>query len=77
MPLVKSTLQQSILSLLTDMRNRTEISDSDFADQLATMIDTYIKSATITIAAGVPVATTGSPAAQTGATIAPAIATIK
>ena len=77
MPLVKPTLQQGILALLSEMRQRTEVSDSEFAERLATLIDTYIKSATITIAAGVPVATSGSPTAQTGATTAPAIATIE
>lgn len=75
--LVKKTLQQQILTLLTDMRTRTEISDADFASSLADIIDTYIKSATITIAAGVPVSTTGGPAAQTGTTTAPAVATIE
>lgn len=75
--LVKKTLQQQILALLTDMRTRTEISDTDFASSLADIIDTYIKSATITIAAGVPVSTTGGPAAQTGTTTAPAVATIE
>lgn len=75
--LVKKTLQQQILALLTDMRTRTEISDADFASSLADIIDTYIKSATITIAAGVPVSTTGSPTAQTGTTTAPAVATIE
>lgn len=75
--LVKQTLQQQILGLLTDMRSRTEISDTDFASSLSDMIDSYIKSATITIAAGVPVSTTGGPAAQTGVTTAAAIANIE
>ncbi|MEG0519375.1 MAG: hypothetical protein RR555_11010 [Bacteroidales bacterium] len=76
MPLVIPTLQQSILSLLTDMRTRTDISDTEFAERLATMIDAYIKSATITVPAGIAVATTGGPAAQTGTTTAPQIALI-
>lgn len=75
--LVKQTLREQILALLTDMRTRTEVSDDDFATSLADIIDTYIKSATITIAAGVPVSTTGGPAAQTGTTTAPAVATIE
>ena len=53
--LVKPTLQKQILDLLSDMRTRTEISDAEFAGSLADIIDTYIKSATITIAAGIPV----------------------
>lgn len=75
--LVKPTLQKQILDLLTDMRTRTEICDAEFASALADIIDAYIKSATITIAAGVPVSTTGGPAAQTGTTTAPAVATIE
>lgn len=75
--LVKPTLQKQILDLLSDMRTRTEISDAEFAGSLADIIDTYIKSATITIAAGIPVSTTGGPAAQTGTTTAPAVATIQ
>lgn len=77
MSLVKTTLQTQILDLLTNMRTRTEVSDADFASSLATMIDTYIKSATITIAAGIPVSTAGGPTSQTGATTAPTTATIQ
>lgn len=74
--LVKDTLKTGILSLLTDMRSRTEISDDEAAGRLADMIDTYIKSATITVPAGIPVSTTGGPAAQTGATTSPQTAQI-
>ena len=48
MPLVKETLKTGIKGLLTDMRTKEEISDEYFADQLATLIDAYIKSATVT-----------------------------
>ncbi|WP_300727035.1 hypothetical protein [uncultured Rikenella sp.] len=77
MTLDKAALQSGILALLTDMRSRTEVSDSDFAGTLADLIDTYIRSATITIAAGIPVSTAGGPTAQTGTTTAPAVATIQ
>jgi len=76
MALVKKKLKTNIEQLLSDMRKREKVSDSYFAEQLAAMIDEYIKSATVTVAAGIPVATTGSPAAQTGATTAPGKATI-
>lgn len=76
MPLVKTTLKADILNLLTGMRDKTEVSDNEFADKLASAIDAYIKTATITVPAGIAVATTGSPAAQTGATTAPATALI-
>lgn len=76
MSLVKQQLKTAIQTLLTDMRSREDVSDDDFSDQLATAIDSYIKSATITVAPGIPVATAGSAAAQTGTTTAPAIGTI-
>lgn len=46
------------------------------AELLADRIDAYIKSATVTVAAGIAVSTAGSAAAQTGATTAPGTATI-
>jgi|GEM_PF-1708157 hypothetical protein len=76
MALVKATLKSGIQALLTEMRTKEEISDDYFADQLATLIDTYIKSATVTVIAGIPVATAGSPTAQTGATTAPGTGTL-
>jgi len=76
MALVKATLKSGIQALLTEMRTKEEISDDYFADQLATLIDTYIKSATVTVIAGIPVATAGSPSAQTGVTTAPGTGTI-
>lgn len=58
------------------MRERTEVSDDEFARSLAGIIDGYIRSATITVPAGIAVSTTGSPTAQTGATTATATAQI-
>lgn len=77
MALNKILLKQQILTLMTEMRSREEVSDDEYAERLSTIIDTYIKSATITVPMGIPVATAGSPAAQTGATTAPAISTIE
>ena len=78
MPLVKATLKASILSTLNTLKIEEDQAAAidKFADDLATHIDTYIKSATVTVAAGIPVATAGSPSAQTGATTATGIATI-
>ena len=76
MPLNKQKFKNDILSLLTQMRERTEKSDEEFAERLASLIDGYIKSATITVPAGIAVSTTGSPTAQTGATTASEIAKI-
>lgn len=75
--LVKANLKKDILNLLTSSRSLTEVNDSEFAESLATIIDAYIKSATITVPAGITVSTTGSPTAQTGTTTGSAIATIK
>ena len=72
MPLVKATLKSGIQALLTEMRTKEENADEYFADQMATLIDTYIKSATVTVVAGIPVTTsTGA-----GATTAPGTGTI-
>jgi hypothetical protein len=76
MTLVKNNLKTGILMLLQDMRTREQGSDEEFADRLATLIDNHVKTATIVVPAGIPVATAGGPAAQTGATTAPATATI-
>jgi len=38
------------------------------ANEMADVIDTYIKSATVTVASGISVSTAGTAAAQTGAT---------
>ena len=50
--------------------------DGDVVDKMVEAIDKYIKGATITVAAGIPVSTAGSPTAQTGVTTATGIATI-
>lgn len=76
MALNKEALKTDILTLLTGMRDCTEVSDKEFAATLASLIDAYIKSATITVPAGIAVSTTGSPTAQTGTTTATATATI-
>ncbi|MBO4574794.1 MAG: hypothetical protein J5708_05680 [Bacteroidales bacterium] len=51
-------------------------SDGDVVDKMVDAIDEYIKGASITVAAGIPVSTAGSAAAQTGATTAPGTGTI-
>ncbi len=76
MALVKTQLKQNIKTLLTDMRTKTNVSDDEFADRLSTLIDNYIKSATIIVPVGIPVSTVGTAATQTGASTAPVTATI-
>ncbi len=48
----------------------------DFAQGLANAIITFVKACEVTVAAGIPVSTTGSAAAQTGATTATGTGTI-
>lgn len=48
----------------------------DVVDKMVEAIDKYIKGATITVAAGIPVSTTGSATAQAGTTTAAGTATI-
>lgn len=72
MPLNKATLKSGILNLLTEMRTKEENADEHFADQLATLIDAYVKSATVTVNPGIAVTTsTGA-----GATTAPGTGTL-
>lgn len=72
MALVKSTLKNDILNILNTLKTEEnqEVAIDKFATMLATSIDKYIRSGTVTIPAGITVATTGTAAAQTGATTA-------
>jgi hypothetical protein len=76
MALNKPALKTGIKTLLQDMMNREEASFDEFGDRLSTLIDTYVKTGTVTVAAGIAVATTGSPTAQTGFTTASGTGTI-
>lgn len=76
MTLIVATLESDILTLITGMRSKTEISDDKFAGGLASAIDKYIKTATVTVAPGIAVTTTGNATTQAGTTTAPGIGTI-
>lgn len=52
MALDKPGFKETIKTLLSDMRERVDNSDDEFADRLTTAIDDYIKSATIIYTAG-------------------------
>lgn len=67
--LVPQTLATQLLDIFTRMRQATEISDQQLANDLANAIDAYIKTAQVN--PGIPVATAGSSTAQTGATTGP------
>lgn len=67
MALDKEKLKQELRDIKTS---------DDIIDKMVEAIDEYIKGAEITVAAGIPVSTTGSATAQTGATTSTAKATI-
>ena len=65
-------LELGIMDLLTQMRTKTENADQFFAAKMANLIEEYVKSATVTVAAGIAVTTnTGA-----GATTTPGTGTI-
>jgi hypothetical protein len=71
MPLVKETLKAALVQAFSDQMNKKENPEQaidDLVSKLATAIDNYIKSATVTIAPGILVATVGTAASQTGTT---------
>lgn len=52
MALNKNVLKQDIKGIITEMRTRKDNSDDEFAERLATVIDKYVKTATITYQSG-------------------------
>lgn len=48
----KPQLKQDYLALMTEMRTRADVSDEEFAERFATMIDNYTRSAKIIYTAG-------------------------
>lgn len=48
MPLNKPVLHNTIKTLLQDMMNRDQASFDEFAERLATAVDTFVKSGTVT-----------------------------
>ena len=74
MPLLKPALILKIyLAFKTAQSSALNLDAAQLllAEELATAIDMYIRSATIIVPPGIPVATAGSPAAQAGASTAP------
>ena len=68
MALNKQALQQGIIRLQQDMQRKTDASMEEYAERLASLIDDFIKSGEVTVAAGISVSTAGTATAQTGAT---------
>ena len=68
MPLNKQALQQGIIALQQDMQRKTEPSIQEYAERLASLIDTFVRSGEVTVDPGISVSTAGTAAAQTGTT---------
>jgi len=66
MALNKAKLKDDILSIITDMENKTVDSKDEYATRLSNAIDAFVK--TGKVAPGISVATTGSATTQTGKT---------
>jgi len=65
MAMVQATLKSNLLALFNQMK-KTEMSEENYADRLATIIHDFVKTADVQ--PGITVSTTGSAAAQTGTT---------
>ena len=76
MPLNKQTLKQGIITLQQDMQRKTDASMEEYAERLASLIDTFVRSGEVTVNAGISVSTAGTAAAQTGTTTSTGTGTI-
>lgn len=68
MALNKQALQQGIITLQQDMLTKTDSSTEEYAERLASLIDAFVRSGEVKVAAGITVSTTGTAAAQSGTT---------
>ena len=72
MALNKQALKQGIISLQRDMLTKTEPSMEEYAERLASLIDTFVRSGKVTVQAGI----TLQAGAYTGATTSTGTGTI-
>ena len=78
---VRPVIEQSVKDMLNNNPGAVDSGDPTasidfYAAELTTIIIDAIKAGTVTVAAGIPVATAGSPTAQTGVTTGPGTGTI-
>lgn len=67
MPIINATIKTQIVGLLNETKVLEQEQAADvFAQRLADLIENALKSATVTIQAGIPVSTTGGAGATTG-----------
>lgn len=64
MALNKQALKQGIIALQQDMQRKTDASMEEYAERLASLIDTFVRSGEVTVQAGI----TLQAGAYTGAT---------
>ena len=76
MALNKQALKQGIIDLQRDMLTKTEPSMEEYAERLASLIDTFVRSGEVMVKAGISVSTAGTAAAQTGSTTSVGTGTI-
>ena len=81
MPVVETAIAKQIEAFMTkttgsDLTDESKKQIQNFASDLSKVIATAIRSATVTVSPGIPVATAGTPAAQTGATTGPGTGTL-
>lgn len=87
MPIATEALRTSLTQRIKDALDQPidETSNSDevkqrfaqnIANAIADGVDAWIKTATVTVQAGIPVSTSGSPTAQTGVTTGQGTGTI-
>lgn len=69
MALNKASLKSALQAAFEDIR--ADKTAAEAAQQLADAIDSYVRAATVTVNAGIPVSTAGTAAAQTGSTTSP------
>lgn len=70
MPVIQATISAQILNLINSTSQAdANVAKQQFADGMAAIVATAIKSATVN--PGIPVATAGGPTAQTGTTVGP------
>ena len=66
MPLDKNILKQGIKAMSSKFRNNENLTDDDYAEELSTLIINTIKSATVTVNPGIPVATSSGAGSTSG-----------
>jgi hypothetical protein len=65
MALVEATLKTNLLDLFNAMKD-APMSEADYAGKLAKIINGHIKTATVTVKAGIVVSTPAGPGSTTG-----------